>query len=86
MALVNLMLHMELNKLVDLMNNFTQYTFWWQIRRRYNIDYAIDDVIYTVWGMGRWYLDEGMDNEYILIMVTLKNMLQHFQERLGWRG
>ena len=79
MALVNSMLHMELNELVDLMSNFTQYTFWWQIRRRYNIDYTIDDVIYTVRGMGRWYLEEGMDNQYILIMVTLKNMLRHFQ-------
>ena len=79
MELVNSMLHMELNELVDLMNNFTQYTFWWQIQRRYNIDYAIDDVIYTAWGMGRCYLEEGMDNEYILIMVTLKNMLRHFQ-------
>ena len=44
MALMNSIFSMGLD-VVELMNNFTQFTFWSQIQRRFNMDGGIDDVI-----------------------------------------
>ena len=47
---------------------------WWMIREYFDIDFSIQDMIFTIWGMARKYLDMGLDNYYIAIMVTLKEI------------
>ena len=47
---------------------------WWMIKEHFEINFSIQDMIYTIWGMARKYLDEGLDNYYIAIMLTLKDI------------
>ena len=47
---------------------------WWMIIDYFDIDYSIQDLIFTIWGMARKYLDMGLYNYYVAIMVTLKEI------------
>ena len=44
----------------------------------FDLNCRIEDAIYTIWGIGRNYLDQHMDNIYISIMLTVKIMIKHF--------
>ena len=85
MALVDSIINLGLDVL-GFMENCTHFRFWWQVQNQFNLNCGIDDVIFTIWGMARHYLDQNMNNEYITIMLTLKNMIRHFQGRTEQRG
>ena len=72
--------------ILDFMESCIQLGFWWEVQNQFNLNCNIDDVIFTIWGMGRNYLDQNMDNVYIAIMLTLKDMIKHFQVRTERRG
>ena len=72
--------------ILDFMESCIQLGFWWEVQNQLNLNCNIDDVIFTIWGMGRNYLDQNMDNVYIAIMLTLKDMIKHFQVRTERRG
>ena len=59
---------------------------WWEVQEQFNLNCGIEDAIYTIWGIGRNYLDQHMDNIYISIMLTLKEMIKHFRLRTERRG
>ena len=54
---------------------------WWEVQEHFDLNCRIEDAIYTIWGIGRNYLDQHMDNIYISIMLTLKDMFKHFRLR-----
>ena len=47
---------------------------WGMIMYFFDIDYSKQDLLYTIWGMARRYLDMGLYNYYVAIMVTLKEI------------
>ena len=54
---------------------------WWEVQEYFDLNCRIEDAIYTIWGVARNYLDEDMDNIYVSIMLTLKDMFIHFRLR-----
>ena len=51
---------------------------WGMIMDFFDIDYSKQDLLYTIWGMARRYLDMGQYNYYVAIMVTLKEIFLRF--------
>ena len=51
---------------------------WWIAKEHFDINFSIQDMIYTIWGMARKYLDEGLDSYYLAIMLTLKDIFIRF--------
>ena len=47
---------------------------WGVIMEFFDFNYSKQDLLYTIWGMARRYLDMGQYNYYVAIMVTLKEI------------
>ena len=85
MELVNDLIVLGLDVL-GFMEGCIQLGFWWEVQDQFNLNCDIEDAMYTIWGMSRNYLDQNMDNVYIAIILTLKELIKHFQVRTERRG
>ena len=54
---------------------------WWKAQEHFDINFRIQDTIYTVYGIAKRYHDEGLDNYYVAIMLTLKEMIARFKQK-----
>ena len=54
---------------------------WWEVQEYFDVNFRIQDAVYTIWGIAKRYLNEGLDNYYVAIMLTLKKMFVRFKQR-----
>ena len=67
--------------ILPFMNGCILLGSWWELKEYFDINFRIQDAIYTIWGVAKRYLDEGLDNHYVAIMLTLKEMFVRFKQR-----
>ena len=70
-------LHMEINVLA-LMEECLSIGNWGEVMEFFDDMYSKQDLLYTIWGIARRYLDMGEYNYYVALMVTLKEIFVRF--------
>ena len=66
--------------ILDLMEECLAIGNWSEVMEYFGGIYTKQDLLYTLWGCARRYLDLGEYNYYVALMVTLKQIFVRFGE------
>ena len=64
--------------ILNLMEECLTIGKWGEVMEYFGDIYTKQDLLYTIWGVARRYLDMGEYNYYVALMVTLKELFVRF--------